>query len=149
MQKTFSLVGIIAGLIIIVIGILVLTGASGPSANNKYDTTYFKGDVYYTHIANNVVEIKNNLHSIVTACGIALIAFGLFMVCLFGYKLEDSYYTPRRKHQCEVDDKDRQESKLSKLAAEAKSDHWICDQCGANNTKSSKRCTSCGVYRFD
>lgn len=106
MKKAFSLIGIISGLVVILLGILVMTGVFGArtdyasSASYTYDSGYATfGADFYNYVVNNAEEaasasrtVASNLNSIAgflkTVCGIMLMAFGLFMVCLFGCKLE-------------------------------------------------------------
>ncbi len=106
MKRTYSIIGLIGGLIVILLGFLVLTGAFGgdtdtaSSAPYAYDSGYAKfGADFYNYVANNAEEAASasrtaarNLNEIAKLlkgfCGIQLMAFGLFMTCLFGGKLK-------------------------------------------------------------
>lgn len=108
MKRKFTLLGIITGLIVILFGILVMAGAFGAntysaSSSSYYDSGYGRfGADFYTYVVNNAAETAsaartaaNNLNHIAgflrAVSGIMLMAFGLFMVCLFGCKLEKDF----------------------------------------------------------
>ncbi len=104
MQKKFSLVGIIFGAILVILGLLVLFGVFGGDANGAsgapypYDSGYATfGTDFYTYSVNNAQEaasagrtVAANTRELTSlmknVSGLFLIAFGVFMVCLFGTK---------------------------------------------------------------
>lgn len=101
-KKLFVYIGMIAGLLAVLMGILVMTGAMGGNsftvfgAPYKYDSGYATfGADFYTYVTNNAAEAAKasttaaaNLHEIAVllknVSGILLIAGGLFMLCFFG-----------------------------------------------------------------
>lgn len=111
-KKIFSVLGMICGVVVIILGILMTKGSFGGntslagSAPYSYDTGYAKfGADFYTYVSNNAADAAkaahttaDNLRGIATlledALGIFLMAFGAFMFCLFGTKLTG---TPRVK----------------------------------------------------
>ncbi len=101
-KKLFVYIGMIAGLLAVLMGILVMTGAMGGNsftvfgAPYKYDSGYATfGADFYTYVTNNAAEAAEasttaaaNLREIAVllknVSGILLIAGGLFMLCFFG-----------------------------------------------------------------
>ena len=114
MKKAFSIIGMIAGLAIIVLGVLVLTGTFGgegysaSSAPSKYDAGYATfGADFYTYVVNNAEEaasavrttannVKEASTLLMNVSGISMIAFGMFMICSFGIKLAEEKEASRR-----------------------------------------------------
>ena len=105
--KSFSLLGMICGAIMVILGILVLCGVMGGdmthanSAPYSYDSGYATfGADFYTYAVNNAEEAAvagraaaSNAYEIgylmKNVYGISFIAAGLFMVCLFGTKFTE------------------------------------------------------------
>lgn len=106
-RKAFSKIGIIAGLIVVIMGILIATGVLGsntryPSFQTTYNHGYAKfGADFYTYVTNNAYasavsayDSAYNLHAIESllrlALGGGLMAFGIFLICYFGIKKIDA-----------------------------------------------------------
>ena len=105
--KTFSVIGIIAGVTLLILGILVLCGEMGGDmvhaggAPSRYDSGYATfGADFYTYTVNNAGEAAaagraaaSNAyeigHLMKNVYGISFIAAGLFMICLFGTKIAE------------------------------------------------------------
>ena len=101
-KKTFATIGMICSAIILLMGILVMTGAMGgdassaSSASYPYDSGYASfGADFYTYVSNNAAEaasaartiasnLKNLSELLKNGLGLLLIAFGMFGVCHFG-----------------------------------------------------------------
>ena len=102
MKKTYSIIAMVVSILIVLLGVLTLTGALGgdtsypSSAPWSYDSGYatFGGD-FYTYVSNNAGEAASasrtaasNLNDIATLlksfCGISLAGFGLLSFCFFG-----------------------------------------------------------------
>ena len=106
-KKTFTLIGLIAGILAVVLGILILAGVfggdtrTGGSAYSPYDSGYTRfGADFYTYVSNNAQEAASasrtaatNLDEIARLLKFALgglcIVFGLFSTALFGCKFVD------------------------------------------------------------
>ena len=101
-KKTYATIGMIVSVLIVLMGILVISGAFGgngdspSSAPSYYDSGYasFGGD-FYTYVNNNAGEAASaarttarNVDYLSTllknACGIFLMGFGLMGACAFG-----------------------------------------------------------------
>ena len=103
-KKLVSLIGIVLGVVVIVMGILVMAGVFGGDASGagtspyNYDSGYASfGADFYTYVSNNAAEaasaartVASNLVRIAdllkNALGILTIAFGAFMCCFFALK---------------------------------------------------------------
>lgn len=100
-KKYFVYIGMIAGLLTVIMGILVIAGTMGgeiyrPSAKPFFDYGFATfGADFYTYVTNNAADAAaaskaaaENLGEIIAllknVCGIALIAGGLFTLCFFG-----------------------------------------------------------------
>lgn len=101
-KKTFTTIGMICSAVILLMGILVMTGAMGGDASSAsgasylYDTGYASfGADFYTYVSNNAAEaasaartiasnLKNLSELLKNGLGLLLIAFGMFGVCHFG-----------------------------------------------------------------
>ncbi len=102
MKKTFFIMGMAVSLVIVLLGLLVVTGAFGGSPSSASSAPYsyssgyasFGGDAY-TYMSNNAQEaasaartVANNQRYIFdiiqTASGILLMALGLLGFCHFG-----------------------------------------------------------------
>lgn len=86
LTRIISLIGIVAGLLVIIFGIIVMSSYSGSWSST---TTSFGADFYtYSYQAtaragNNVRELGEMMQQ---AFGFILIAMGLFDCCYFGLK---------------------------------------------------------------
>lgn len=86
LAKIFSILGIVAGLVVIVFGIITLNSYTGAWSDTS---TSFGADFYtYSYKAtaragNNVDEVGDMLQK---AIGFVLISMGLFDICFFGLK---------------------------------------------------------------
>ncbi len=97
MKKTFSIIGIIFGLLMIVFGILAVSDALGGftvAANYPYDSGYATfGADFYSYVSNNAALAARNVRElgnlVKNVSSVLLIGLGLFMVCLFGTKLAE------------------------------------------------------------
>ncbi len=107
MKKTFSLIGMIGGVLAIVLGVLILAGVFGGDGNTPgsapygYDSGYsIFGADFYTYVSNNAAEAASagraaayNTRDLIGLTryvgGGGLIAFGLFMLCSFGIKFAE------------------------------------------------------------
>ena len=108
MKKSFSMIGMICGIVVILLGILVLAGAMGGDvvsaggAPSYYDSGYATfGADFYTYVSNNAAEAASAGRAAATnareigsllkhALGTLIMAFGLFMTCSFGIKYAES-----------------------------------------------------------
>lgn len=106
-KKTVSIIGMVCGAVIILLGILVMAGSMGGGASTAsgasylYDSGYATfGADFYTYVSNNAAEaasasrvVASNLKAIAellkNACGILIMAVGLFTTCYFGVKLTE------------------------------------------------------------
>lgn len=104
-KKSYAIIGIIIGAVLVLMGVLTMSGTFGgaadtaSSASYLYDSGYASfGADFYTYVTNNAQEAASagrttarNLYEIAkllkTVLGIMLIGFGLFSECLFGMKL--------------------------------------------------------------
>ncbi len=102
MNKTvLSIVGMVVSLVMILCGILVMTGAFGgdtsyASSSYLYDSGYASfGADFYTYVSNNAAEAasaarttSHNLQAIAdllkNVCGLFLMGFGAMGFCCFG-----------------------------------------------------------------
>ncbi len=110
-KKRFATIGMIVSILIVLMGILVISGAFGGdgdypgSAPSYYDSGYasFGGD-FYTYVNNNAGEAASaarttarNLDTLndlaKNVCGIFLMGFGLMGLCAFGI-VRCSYTAP-------------------------------------------------------
>ena len=101
-KKLFATIGMIVSAIVILMGLLAMTGALGGDANYPsgasylYDTGYasFGGD-FYSYVNNNAAEAAsaaattaNNVRKLCellsTVSGIFLMGFGAMGLCFFG-----------------------------------------------------------------
>ena len=107
MKKTLSLIGMIGGIALIVLGLVVMFGGLGGETNTSsgagayYDSGYAAfGADFYTYVSNNAAEAAsasrtaaNNLDAVAKLLknvgGLVVIAFGLFMTCFFGIVFAD------------------------------------------------------------
>ena len=93
MKKAFSILGMIFGGVIVVMGIIVLTMDMG----THLDTASFGGDFYtYSYkatraAANNVYYLEDIVRK---GIGFLLIALGLTDICAFGSKLGSDRMSP-------------------------------------------------------
>lgn len=78
-NNIFSVVGVVAGIIAIILGIVVAN--SGDYA----DTASFGGD-FYTYSYKATRYSANNILEVIKALGYLLISFGLFDISYFGNK---------------------------------------------------------------
>lgn len=141
-RKHFVYAGMIAGLLLVVMGALTLFGVFGPeayygSSNYKYDSGYTEfGADFYTYVSNNAAEAASassaaagNAREIGqmlrTVCGIALIGFGLVTVCGFGLQLPKepeavtaSAYVPSGESDAPVADEDSAPVETAEKASE-------------------------------
>lgn len=100
-KKTFAVMGMIISAVIVLMGLLVLTGAMGgdvdyPSSLPYYDSGYASfGADFYTYVTNNAAEAASSAHATArnvmemsnmlrAACGISMMGFGLLALCYFG-----------------------------------------------------------------
>ena len=108
MKKTFSILGMISGAIVIVLGVLLLSGVFGGNTSSNYDAGYLYnkgyatfGADFYTYVTNNAAEAAsaskraaNNLNQIAnvirSGMGIFLMGFGMLTVCLFAGKIGET-----------------------------------------------------------
>lgn len=106
MKKVFPIVGILAGVALIITGIVCLAGGMGGNASTAssagylYDSGYTTfGADFYTYVSNNAQEAAsaartaaNNLASIArllkNSLGILMLCTGLLSVCHFGRGLD-------------------------------------------------------------
>jgi len=113
-KKIFSILGIVTGLLAVLFGILILSGAFGgdtdtaSSASYPYDSGYASfGADFYTYVSNNAQEAASaarttarNLNEIAhllrASLGCLFIVFGLFTTCLFATKLSDGKAAPAK-----------------------------------------------------
>ena len=105
-KKHYSVVGMIIGTILVLMGIFAMSGALGgntviatSNSSYLYSSGYASfGADFYTYVTNNAEEaasaartISSNLNQIAsflkTVLGIMMMAFGFFMNCFFGLKL--------------------------------------------------------------
>ena len=107
-KRYYSIVGMVVGTIIVVLGILTLSGVLGEntstasSSSYLYDSGYASfGADFYSYVTNNAGEAASAARTIAAnqnviygflklAFGILMIAFGLFMNCFFGVKLTEA-----------------------------------------------------------
>lgn len=91
MKKNFSIIGMITGILLVVVGILSMCevfgdGNSFGNHNYQYDSGYatFGGD-YYTYVVNNTAEIQDEIDAansnIMDIAEYMQMAFGLFFIC--------------------------------------------------------------------
>ena len=101
-KKTFATLGMVFSLVIVLAGILVLTGAMGGDAGSpssapySYDSGYASfGADFYTYVCNNAAEAAsasrtaaNNIRELCdllkSVSGCFLMGFGLVSFCHFG-----------------------------------------------------------------
>ena len=107
-KKSYSVFGMIIGILIAILGVLVISGSLGgdtsyaSSAPYSYDSGYATfGAEFYTFVSNNAGEAAsasrtaaNNLDDIAellkNALGIFLIGFGLMGFCFFGISFSEA-----------------------------------------------------------
>lgn len=106
-KKSFATIGMIVGVLVIISGILVLTGVLGlstqyPSMQTTYDYGYTQfGADFYTFVSNNAYQAAAssytaayNVHALATLLKIVFsiffMGFGMFMFCYFGIKRADN-----------------------------------------------------------
>ena len=90
MKKTFSIIGIVVGAIVIVFGFIVMGLDTGSS---YLYSTEFGGDFYtYSYKATRIAAENVNALAEIVNKGIAfiLIAIGATDICVFGCKLADA-----------------------------------------------------------
>ena len=86
MRKGFCILGIIVSLVIILLGVLLLTGKINVKPESSYLYKYesgfavFGGD-FYTHVNNNAAEAVGLIR---VAAGILIMSLGAIGFCLFG-----------------------------------------------------------------
>ena len=86
MRKGFCILGIVVSLVIILLGVLLLTGKIDVKPESsylyKYESGYavFGGD-FYTHVNNNAAEAVGLIR---VAAGILIMSLGAIGFCLFG-----------------------------------------------------------------
>ena len=96
LAKVISLIGVAAGILVIILGIVVMDSYSGSWSDTS---TSFGGDFYtYSYKAtaragNNVDEVGDMLQQ---ALGFILIAMGLFDSCYFGLKFASIPSEPKK-----------------------------------------------------
>ncbi len=93
MNKTACKIGMIAGLVIIIVGIVFASKSSfySSSASYWYDSGYaLFGADFYNYVNNNTAEATANIkqvgyavESVNNSLGILMVCFGFFDVCLF------------------------------------------------------------------
>ena len=100
MKKYFSIAGMIASVLVILFGILAVSGALGDAdsygGESPYDSGYasFGGD-YYTYSVNNSAETTSAVNAVASnlreisdilrnSLGLFMIGFGLLSLCGFG-----------------------------------------------------------------
>lgn len=100
MKKTFSIIGILSGIAVIVFGVTLLTKEFSYSFNRPLIEYSFGAD-FYTEIYAATFDAANSLYSIgqllediaglvAHGFGYLLIAFGLFDICFFCTRMEDA-----------------------------------------------------------
>ena len=105
MKKAFSVLGMVSGIAVVVLGFLMLFGVLGGNTSSATSSSYLYpsgyatfGADFYTYVSNNAAEAAsasrvaaNNLNTIAktirTGSGILLIGFGMMLLCLFGSRL--------------------------------------------------------------
>lgn len=125
MKKTFSVVGMIVCLAIILLGVLLLTGilTSAPRiAPYPKDSGFASfGADFYEYVNNNAAEAASAVRSaynlIKMASGLLMISIGAFGFCLFGTMLDkdnnDSVNNVPKFKKKEVDSDERVNSTTS------------------------------------
>ena len=102
-KKVFPLIGIVAGVLVVVFGILFVAGVFGDGVNRAiinsgsyYENGYAKfGTDFYTYLVNNTYATAEAVQTVSqnqvalskmmgTCVGSILIAFGIFMAVFFG-----------------------------------------------------------------
>ena len=107
-KKSYAVMGMIVGTVMVLMGILTMSGAFGGAADTATSASYVYSSGYatfgadfYTYVTNNAGEAASagrttarNLYEIAgllkNVFGIGLIGFGLFMNCLFGIKFAEA-----------------------------------------------------------
>ncbi|MBQ7399347.1 MAG: hypothetical protein IJW06_02645 [Clostridia bacterium] len=102
MKKTFSIIGILVGVALIIIGIATMGGGLGGNTSHgftnalNHDNGYTSfGAAFYTYVNNNAAEISENTSQIAwntddigdflkNFFGIISICFGMITICGFG-----------------------------------------------------------------
>lgn len=114
-KKYYAVCGMIVGSILVLMGILAMSGALGGnmtlasgSSSILYSSGYASfGADFYTYVTNNAEEAASasrtvavNLVGIAgflkTALGLLMMAFGLFMNCFFGIRLAETKAEAKR-----------------------------------------------------
>ena len=91
MKKNFSIIGMITGILLVVVGILSMCEVFGDANafgnhNYKYDSGYATfGADYYTYVVNNTAEIEDEVDAansnLMDIAEYMQMAFGLFFIC--------------------------------------------------------------------
>ena len=100
MKKTFSIIGILSGIALIILGVMLLTKEFSYSFNRPLIEYTFGAD-FYTEIYDATFDAANSLYSIghlladiadFVANGFwyLLLALGLFDICFFCTRMEDT-----------------------------------------------------------
>ena len=109
MKKIFSLLGLVGGIVIILLGLLVLFGvlgssdlSTGVSGKYSYDHGYAKfGADFYNYVSNNAataaeagelaVRHLDAIEKLIKlAAGLIVMSIGIFTTCYFGVKFAGS-----------------------------------------------------------
>ena len=99
MKKTFSIIGIILGIVIVVVGLYTAFGFKGYYSGTSTSSYTFGADFYteqYTateHAADNILSVGHYLDDVVEfafkAIGLFIAVLGGTITCYFGCKLAD------------------------------------------------------------
>ena len=154
-SKIASIIGIIIGVAIIVVGIVVLDSAycnskSGPAIGRHiefgadfytemYSVTQDVGEAINTN-TYAINEIGRILERILRAIGWLIVSLGAIDVCFFGYKLASVCNKTRNKKD---ESKENTDSTDAATESEAPKD-WFCTECGTKNSPEAGFCTECG-----
>lgn len=145
-KKLFSLIGLAGGIIVILVGLLVMTGSFGGDASTAsgasylYDSGYATfGADFYNYVSNNAAEaasaartVAGNIKSIAglmkNVCGLSLMAFGLFMTCFFGIKYAEFNEACAAEGEVKAEEvKPAEEFQSEEAAAEVQSEEVIAE----------------------
>ena len=138
MKKVFTIIGILVGIALVIVGILCLSGEMGgnastaSSAGYSYDSGYTKfGADFYTYVNNNAQEAAEagrtaarNLWEIAkllkNCIGAFFLCFGILCICFFGKELPSTAEQQRNAAISALEEMQKQNASLAQLLKEIK-----------------------------
>ena len=154
-KRVFSILGIIAGLALIILGLYVWYEFSTRFSYSLVtaELTSFGGD-YYTYeykatrlVGMHLADIWFGIQNFLKICGFVIAGFGLAFTCLFGCKLGETFNKSNNNHTSESRSVFIESKSVSDENKPNPNKSWTCSKCGEINNENNIYCKNCGEYK--